>query len=167
MLQASGQIHLLEPYHRSLGKRLVKSPKLYFVDAGLACYLVGIHDTETLRRSPHAGPLWETLVLGQVLRHFQVERQRPPLWFWRTAYGDEVDLLVERGGRFLAVECKLSEHPGGESLRGLQALARMYGDDAIEEGFVASRAERPYVIQAEPVVRAVGLRELIARLPVA
>jgi predicted AAA+ superfamily ATPase len=165
VLEASGQIHLLEPYHRSLGKRLVKSPKLYFVDAGLACHLLGIHDVETLRRSPLAGPLWETFVVGQVLRHFQVERQRPPLWFWRTAYGDEVDLLVERGGRFLAVECKLSEQPGKESLRGLRAFAGMYGESALEQGFVAARTSRPYTLQDDPPVRAVDVRELIAGLP--
>jgi uncharacterized protein len=82
----------------------VKSPKLCFLDAGLACLLTGILDIDTLRASPLAGPLWETFVVGQVLRHFQVERQRPPLWLWRTAYGEELHLLIERGGRFLAIE---------------------------------------------------------------
>jgi uncharacterized protein len=165
VLEASGQIYLLEPYHRSLGKRLVKSPKMYFVDVGLACNLVGIHDVPTLRASPLAGALWETFVVGQVLRHFRVERQRPPLWFWRTAYGEEVDLLIERGGRYIAVECKLTEKPGSEALRGIRSLAKFYEGDAVEAAFIACRTAHPHVMGQNPAVRAVGVADLVAALP--
>ncbi|MBI4538413.1 MAG: ATP-binding protein [Gemmatimonadetes bacterium] len=165
VLRASGQIYLLEPYHRSMGKRLVKSPKLYFVDVGLACYLLGIEQVETLRASPLAGALWETFVVGQVLRHFRVERQRPAVWFWRTAYGEEVDLLVERGGRFVAVECKLSERPGPEALRGFRSLVNFYGEDVLEAGLVACRTSHSYLLQEDPPTRAVGVVELVAALP--
>ncbi len=164
VLQASGQIHLLEPYHRSMGKRLVKSPKLYFMDSGLACFLVGIQDVESLRASPLAGALWETFVVGQVLRHFQVDKQRPPVWFWRTASGVEVDLLIERGGRFTGLECKLSERPGTEALRGFHGLTALYGHDALEAGFVACRTSHPYRIGDDPPVRAVGVADLVAAL---
>ena len=78
VLEISGQIHLLEPYHRSLGKRLTKSPKLYFMDTGLACYLAGIDGVKTLLRSPLAGALWETFVVGQIIRQLQAARERPP-----------------------------------------------------------------------------------------
>lgn len=165
VLEASGQIYLLEPYHRSMGKRLVKSPKLYFVDAGLACYLLGIPQAETFRTSPLAGALWETFVVGQVLRHFRVEGQRPALWFWRTAYGEEVDLLVERGGRFVAIECKLSETPGPDALRGFRSLVHFYGENALEAGFVACRSSHSYLLQKDPPITAMGLGDLVAALP--
>jgi hypothetical protein len=165
VLQASGQIYLLEPYHRSLGKRLVKSPKLYFVDMGLACYLLGVQDVGSLRASPLAGALWDGFIVGQVLRHFRVERQRPPLWFWRTAYGEEVDLLIERGGRFIAIECKLAEQPGPDALRGFRSLVDIYGDGALETGLVIARPSRPYLAQRDPRVRVTGMAGLVAALP--
>ncbi len=74
VLEASGQIVLLEPYHRNLTTRLVKSPKLYFLDTGLVCHLVGIPSVAAFSASPLTGALWETFVVGQVVRHFQVSR---------------------------------------------------------------------------------------------
>jgi predicted AAA+ superfamily ATPase len=164
VLEVSGQIHLLEPYHRSLGKRLVKSPKLYFMDTGLACYLAGIDNVKTLLRSPLAGSLWETFVVGQVVRRFQVARERPPLWYWRTASGDEVDLLIDRGGRFTAIECKLSETPGRGEARGFAALAGLYGAKAIDAAFVACRTSRAYVIDDPSGAMAVSPLDLVAAL---
>ena len=164
VLQISGQIDLLEPYHRSLGKRLVKSPKLYFMDTGLACYLTGIDSLKTLLRSPLAGALWETFVVGQVVRKFQVARERPPIWFWRTANGEEVDILIDRGGRLTAVECKLSETPGRGEARGFGALAALYGADAIDSAFVACRTSRSYVIDDPSRARAVNVLDLVDAL---
>lgn len=156
VLEASGQILLLEPYHRSLGKRLVKSPKLYFMDTGLACHLVGIADAPSLLASPLAGPMFETLVVGQVVRHFQVARSRPPIWFWRTADGHEVDLLVERGGRFTAVECKLAETPCEDAVRGFDALDRYYGKGAVARALVVCRTTRTWAFKSFPGARAVS-----------
>jgi uncharacterized protein len=160
VLEASGQVYLLEPYHRSLGKRLVKSPKLYFVDSGLACHLVGITRVDDLLRSPLAGALWETFVVGQVLRHFQVQAKRPPLWFWRTGKGDEVDLLIEKGARFIAIECKFAEVPNRGSLEGLAALAQFYGDAAIERAFVVCRTRHRYPFRENPKVQALSAADL-------
>lgn len=149
VLQASGMIGLLEPYHRSLGKRLVKSPKLYFADTGLAAFLLGLRGFEGISRSPVAGALWETHVINQVVRRLAASGDPEPLWYWRAAQGAEVDLLIERGGRFVAVECKLSEHPGPADLKGLRALSRFYGPRAILRSYVACRARAPYPIGPE------------------
>lgn len=165
VLEASRQIFLLEPYHRSLGKRLVKSPKVYFMDTGLACWLVGLDSPRAWLASPLAGALWETFVVTQVVRHFQVTRARLPLWFWRTANGEEVDLLVERGGRFLAVECKLGESPGADALRGFDALERFYQGPVIEKGFIACRATRPWPFKQDRRMHTVGVLDLIKALP--
>ena len=144
VLQASGQIILLEPYHRNLGKRLVKSPKLYMCDTGLAAFLMGFENWESIVRHPVVGALWETNIVMQVIRHYNAQGKMMPLWFWRTVHGAEVDLLIERGGQFIAVEAKFSEHPDRTSLKGINALLNFYGDDSLITGYVASRTPNPF-----------------------
>ncbi|MCP5468583.1 MAG: ATP-binding protein [Deltaproteobacteria bacterium] len=144
VLQASGQIFLLEPYHRNLGKRLVKSPKVYFLDTGLACYLAGLYSWEELQRSPLSGAFWENHVFAQLIRHFHNQGERPSLWFWRTHQGEEVDFVIEKGGQLLGIECKLSEHPGKESLRGFHALEKFYPKSTLLKGLIACRSSHRY-----------------------
>ncbi len=160
VLQASGQILLLEPYHRNLTTRLVKSPKLYFLDTGLLCHLVGIQDVKALLASPIAGALWETFVIGQVVRHFQAARTRPPLWFWRTDRGEEVDLLVELGSRFVAIECKLAESPSDRELRGLRALEKYYGPKSIADAYVVCRTAHDHAFASWSKAQAIGVQSL-------
>ena len=144
VLQASGQIMLLEPYYRNLGKRLVKSPKLYMCDTGLAAFLMGFENWEAISRHPVIGALWETHVVMQVVKHFASMAKRPPIWFWRTAHGAEVDLLIEQGGRFVAIEAKYKENPDQTSLKGIKALKNYYGDDSLISGYIASRTTHTY-----------------------
>ena len=144
VLQASGQIVLLEPYYRNLGKRLVKSPKLYMCDTGLALFLMGFDNFEAVINHPVIGAIWETHVVMQVIKHFQALGKNRPLWFWRTIHGAEVDLLIEQGGRFIAVEAKFSENPDVKALKGINALKKFYGEDSIIAGFIASRTENSY-----------------------
>lgn len=146
VLQVSGQIYLLEPYYRNVGKRLVKSPKLYMLDMGLNCSLVGISAWEDFVRSPMAGALWETFVVTEVLRYFHVQGLKPPLWFWQTSMGDEVDLLIEKGKRFIAIECKLTEEPQAAHWKGLETFKKIYGKDHIERSYLACRTKYPYLI---------------------
>jgi uncharacterized protein len=152
VLEASGQIFLLEPYHRSLGKRLVKSPKVYMCDPGLAVFLMGFQDWGSLSRHPVIGALWETHVLMQVVKHFASQGKRVPIWFWRTPQGAEIDLLIEQGGRFLAIECKFSEHPDTSSLKGMTALQRFYGKKSLLAGYIASRTPNPYSLSEKVTV---------------
>lgn len=106
VLQASWVATLVPPYHRNFGKRLVKTPKLYFLDSGLACWLLGIRDAATLLTHPLRGPLFETWVVAEVLKH-RFNRGLPAdLCFWRDNHGHEVDLLFESDGRLQAVELK-------------------------------------------------------------
>jgi uncharacterized protein len=151
VLQASGQIFLLEPYYRNMGKRLVKSPKLYVIDTGLACSLVGIQSWEDFVRSPMAGNLWETFIIGEVIRSFHSKGKKPPLWFWQTNYGDEVDLLIEKGGRFVAIECKMTETPKPEHFKGLKVFQNAYGEDAIERSYLACRSKTSFLRPNENV----------------
>lgn len=144
VLQASGQIYLLEPYYKNLGKRLVKAPKLYMCDTGLAIFLMGFDSWESVARHSVIGAIWETHVIMQTVKYFQSLGKNIPLWYWRTAYGDEVDLLIEQGGQFIAVEIKYSEQPDQSCLKGIQALKKMYGDDSLTSAYVACRTIESY-----------------------
>jgi len=144
VLQASGQVFLLEPYHRHLGKRLVKSPKIYMSDTGLALFLMGFESWEAVSRHPIAGAIWETHVVMQVVKYYHSSGRSVPLWFWRTLRGAEVDLLVERGGRFIAIESKFAENPDQSSLKGITALRKFYGYDFFDRGFIACRTAHPF-----------------------
>jgi predicted AAA+ superfamily ATPase len=138
VLQASNQVLLLEPYHRSLGKRLVKSPKLYFTDTGLAAFLMGFQSAETLWGSSYAGALWECHVVAQWKRWRDWQSPAAGLWYWRDQSGNEVDLLIELNQRLVAVECKLTAKPNKHDLRGIARLRQMYGEKSVVSAHVAS-----------------------------
>ncbi len=134
VLEALGQVFLREPYFRNIGKRLVKSPKLYMADTGLAFFLMGFQDWESVERNPLIGALWETHVVMQMVKHFQVLGKTVLLWFWRTSRGEEVDLLIERGGRFIAVECKYSEMVSDRDTKAIASLKKTFGHESLMAG---------------------------------
>ncbi len=106
VLQASGLVALLPPYHRNFGKRLVKTPKLYFLDSGLLCYLLRIASADDLAHHAQRGAVFETWVVSETLKH-RFNRGLPAdLYFWRDNHGLEVDLVFEHGQHLQAVECK-------------------------------------------------------------
>ncbi len=146
VLCASNLIVLLEPYYRSLGKRLAKSPKLYFTDTGLAAFLMGFQSPEALWSSREAGPLWENHVVVQWLRWRDWHQPSATLWYWRDQAGNEVDLLLEMGDRLIAVECKLTEQPGNRDVRGIRRLREFYGAERVEQAFIACTTLMPYAI---------------------
>lgn len=101
-------VRRLEPWHANLGKRLVKSPKVYLRDAGLLHALLGIRNADDLSGHPAAGASWEGFVVEQVCARLPAD---VPVTFYRTAAGAELDLLVEAGGRRIGIEAKLSSAP--------------------------------------------------------
>lgn len=106
VLEASHQIYLLSPYYRNIGKRLIKSPKLYFMDTALASYLLGIHNKATLLGSPHWGPLFETMIVTDTLKRFLHAGQLPALYYLRTRDGLEIDLVIENAEKLHLFEIK-------------------------------------------------------------
>jgi uncharacterized protein len=106
VLEASYVVLLLQPYHRNFGKRLVKTPKLYFLDTGLAAWLLGVKDTVTLNTHAQRGALFETLVVTEFVKRRFNDGQPAALYFWRDNTGHEVDLLFEVGERLQAIEIK-------------------------------------------------------------
>lgn len=158
VLDASSQITLLEPYYVNLGKRLVQTPKLYFRDTGLLCFLLGLDSAAAAAQSAFAGPLWETFVFGQIQRARGVLAPAAGVFFWRDAHGVEVDFVLEHQGRLRLVEAKWSETAGAEArnLAALKKVAQLAGSRAASEHWVACLAPRSYLVQRDPPVRLVN-----------
>ena len=106
VLQASHLVALLPPYHRNFGKRLVKTPKLYFLDSGLLCYLLRIASPDDLYHHAQRGAIFETWVVSETLKHRFNRGLTADLYFWRDNHGLEVDIVYEHQQRLQAVECK-------------------------------------------------------------
>ncbi len=119
LLQATSIIYLLEPYARNLTKRIVKSPKLFFVDTGLLCYLLRIETVEQLIHSPFGGHVFENMVIMDKIKQFAEKGERAPCYFYRTAKGMEIDLLVDHGDSFDAYEIKFSSSPNADMTQSL------------------------------------------------
>ena len=119
-LRIGSVVTLLPPHHASFRKRLRKRPRLHFLDTGLVCYLIGIHDAATLERHPLRGPIFETFVVGELTKAFENAGGEAPLFFWRDATGHEIDVLVDLGDRLLPVEVKSGLTVASDALDGLR-----------------------------------------------
>ncbi len=109
ILEMTGQILVVPPFFENFGKRLVKAPKIHFVDSGLACHLLGIDTEAALRRSPFLGPLYEGFVASEIVKHQLNGGRRQEIYYFRDQQGLEVDFVVPAGERRLVlVEAKAS-----------------------------------------------------------
>lgn len=124
VLEASYIAFRLPPYHSNFGKRLVKTPKLYFHDTGLAAWLLGITDARTLQVHPMRGALFENMLVVEYRKHCQQQGLANGLYFWRDNIGNEVDLLIERAGELWPIEMKSGATFQGEWLRSLTTWQR-------------------------------------------
>lgn len=126
VLEASYQVFLLPPHFKNFGKRIVKSPKLYFLDTAIATFLLGLHDPESTLKGPMIGQLFETAVVSEWVKAFYHRGERPELYYWRSKTGIEVDLIIDRNGRLYPIEVKASSTllpPHTEPLNKWRALA--------------------------------------------
>jgi uncharacterized protein len=106
ILEASYIMFRLMPYFDNLGKRLVKTPKLYFYDSGLATYLLGIKTPEQLSVHAHRGAIFETFIASEIVKSSYHRAETPSLYFWRDRSGNEIDFLIDRGSDLLPIEAK-------------------------------------------------------------
>jgi len=127
LLEASYIVILLQPHHANLGKRLIKAPKLYFTDVGLASFLIGITREQDLPSHPLRGSLFENLIVGEALKARWSRGLRANLNFYRDSSGHEVDLLLERGGKLDALEIKSGETLVRDAYRGLERFSAQFG----------------------------------------
>lgn len=109
VLQAGGIIHLLQPHYANFSKRLIKSPKLYFLDTGLLCYLLRIRHPSEIVTHALKGSIFESFVLSEIYKVFSHHGEAPPLYYWRDRTGHEVDLILDYGNQLFPLECKAGE----------------------------------------------------------
>jgi len=138
MLEASGQIVLLEPWFSNRTKSIVKSPKLFFADTGLLCALLNIRSEEALRQSPAAGAIWETFVFAQLRAQERRAGRRSSLFFWRDRTR-EVDFVVDAGGRLELFEAKWTELPDIGDTVNLDFVRNVVGRSRVTGGAVVTR----------------------------
>jgi predicted AAA+ superfamily ATPase len=124
VLEATYVVFRLPPFHGNFGKRLVKTPKLYFHDTGLAAWLLGVTDAATLGIHPMRGALFENLCIGEFGKHLRHTGAAGQMYFWRDNVGNEIDLLIERAGVLQPVEFKSGATFQPEWLRGLLTWQR-------------------------------------------
>ncbi|MBN1766355.1 MAG: ATP-binding protein [Sedimentisphaerales bacterium] len=106
ILESSFIIYLLRPHHKNFNKRLVKSPKLYFLDTGLLCYLLRIRNPDELEIHPGRGAIFESWIISETIKAYFNQAREPDIFFWRDSSGHEIDLLLDRGREILPAEIK-------------------------------------------------------------
>jgi uncharacterized protein len=131
VLEATYQVLVLRPYFANVGKRLVKTPKVYFTDVGTLCYLTGLKDSEHAASGPMGGPIMETAVLSEIVKTLTHRGQDPQVYFWRTSAGNEVDIVIDTGGKLVPIEVKLSATPRPAMAASIKAFREDFGAKAM------------------------------------
>jgi predicted AAA+ superfamily ATPase len=143
ILEASGQVVLLEPWFSNRTKSMVKSPKLYLADTGLLCALLNIRSVEDLRRSPAVGAVWETFVFAQLRARERDAGRAGSLFFWRDRTR-EVDFLIDTGGNVELFEAKWTELPDLRDTAHLDYVRSVIGGKLVTAGSVVCRTPNSF-----------------------
>jgi predicted AAA+ superfamily ATPase len=149
ILEASQQIFLLEPYHLNRGKRLIKTPKIYFQETGMLVFLLGFQSWPDVISSHYWGSVWENAVVAEA-RKMRCQQADPrPLWFWRTAAGDEIDLLMEVGPEeFIAVEAKAAVMPTHQHAAAFSKFTALHGEQSLRKKLICCRCSESRSLSA-------------------
>jgi uncharacterized protein len=126
LLQTSYIVCLLPPWFTNTSKRLVKSPKLYFYDVGLAAWLLGLQTSAQITRDPLLGGLFENFVILEALKDRLNAGESPQMYFYRDSEGNEVDLLLPHGGKLHAIEIKVGATVNSDYFKGLKSFAKAF-----------------------------------------
>jgi predicted AAA+ superfamily ATPase len=135
VLEATYQVTVLRPYFANVGKRLVKTPKVYFTDVGTLCYFAGLKDPAHAASGPMGGAIMETAVLSEIIKTLTHRGIDPQVYFWRTVAGTEVDIVVEAGVKLVPIEVKLSATPRSSMASSVKTFQKDFGDKVLE-GYV-------------------------------
>jgi len=129
ILEASYVIAFLQPWHANIGKRLVKAPKMYFLDVGLACNLIGITDDSQLATHPLRGALFETLVAGEFFKRIVNECSGDRLYYYRDSNGNEIDIVLQTGAGTQLCEIKSGATFSGDWTKTMERLRGQFGEN--------------------------------------
>lgn len=131
MLEAGYIIFFLKPWHENYNKRLVKSPKMYFWDTGLAAYLAGIYEESQMNTHPLRRAFFETLVVSDQIKRHLYDKIPPEWYFWSAPRGPEVDLLREQGTSLKAIDIKSSKTFKTQHLKHLHSFSTLSGNSGL------------------------------------
>ena len=151
ILEASYVIHYLRPYSKNFNRRLVKMPKLYFYDTGLACSLLDVTNEKTLLTHSLRGHLFENFMVGEVAKYYFNQAMNPPLYFWRDKSGNEVDLLIEKGSHFIPIEIKSGKTFVPEYFKGIEYLQKVSGLK-MKQQYVIYGGDRSTTLKAGKII---------------
>lgn len=144
VLEASNQITILEPYYTNLGKRLVKSPKIYFNDVGLLCFLLGL-SRDTVGSSHLIGHIWETFVFAELRKWALLSNGLMSLWFYRDQ-SREVDFIIDRDQKPMLVDAKWTQYPDPKDFRQLIAVQKLFSASS-QKLSILCRTPNPYPVK--------------------
>jgi hypothetical protein len=130
ILEATYQVVVLRPYFANVGKRLVKTPKVYFTDVGTLCHLAGLKDPAHAAAGPMGGAIFETAVVMEIFKTIVHRGADPRIYFWRTSAGVEVDTVIEDDRRLIPIEIKLSSTPRPAMASSIKTFKEDFGDRA-------------------------------------
>ncbi len=131
VLEASYILFLLRPHHANFSKRLIKSPKLYYYDTGLVCWLLGIREPRQLATHPLRGGIFETLIISELAKNRLNAGERSIFHFWRDSNGNEVDVIADVGTKLMPIEIKSGQTINRDFFTGLERWMDLAGDLAI------------------------------------
>lgn len=136
VLESSYIVFLLPAYYRNFNKRIIKAPKMYFTDTGLACYLLGIENFKHVGRDPLLGGLFENFVIIEILKYFWSDGRNAPLYFFRDNVGNEIDLLIEKARNVFGIEIKAGKTVNSDWFKGLKYLKTVMGKTVLSRHLV-------------------------------
>ncbi len=160
MLEGVFLVRRLAPWFRNIGKRLTKAPKVYLRDTGLLHHLLNISSAEELANHPSRGASWEGFVIEDVLRRERIAHPSAQAWFWRTAAGAEIDLLLDRGAERIAIEIKAGR---GDDARALRSLRGSMPDVDAARAWIVDQA--PGIARLGPQIARAGFDAVIGGTP--
>lgn len=166
ILEVTGQVNVIPPYFENFGKRIIKSPKIYWGDSGLACYLLGITSTKELERSPFLGALFEGFVAAEILKIQSNQGRRGELYYFRDQHGLEVDFLLPRpNARLWLIEAKAAKTVRPAMAAPLLSLRSALGKRSTRHILVHRRAHPPVSTSAlAPSVEAIDAERFLTEL---
>ncbi|HOJ29987.1 MAG TPA: ATP-binding protein [Spirochaetota bacterium] len=163
VLTTLGAVYLVEPYFANRGKRIIKSPKIYFTDTGLAAFLCGFEHAQQLHNSSMAGYFFENYIANEITKHYSFYGKRLNLYYWQDIHGKEVDFIIEHAsGKIIAIECKLTENPTIKDCNNIFKLIDYYGEDRVSTSYIVCNTPTPY--QIDKKIYATNIGELLSTL---
>lgn len=141
VLETSNLIYLLQPFSLNINKRIIKSPKIYWLDTGLVCYLCKWLSPDTLKIGAMAGQIFETFVISEILKSYYNAGKKPNMFYFRNTDGQEIDLIFYENGKIYPIEIKSTNKVDKKVIRGFKVLSTYFPNLELSSGGVISMEE--------------------------